>query len=159
MTFSLTDFKRRRALQRLLGKLMFWGGLLLLLAGVTGALPRPLRGKRAMWWLIVVGVGAWSWISSRRLPLEETVEIAKDPKYFGELRVTELTSELNVSLENAEDILMALVKKGYARVEQRGETRVWVFPDIKSAFPAVRRTVASRQSDGAGSPKEQGDRT
>lgn len=154
MAFSLKEFKRKRALLRLAGVLMFWGGLLLLLMDMTTTFPTPLRGQYAMWWLIVVGVGVWSWIASRRFPLEETIEIAKEPKYFGELRVTELTSELNVSLENAEDILMALVKKGYARMEQRGETRVWVFPDVKSASPAVRRTVTSRKSGEAGSPKE-----
>ncbi|MCD6365262.1 MAG: hypothetical protein J7M14_05250 [Planctomycetes bacterium] len=145
MAFSLIRFKTRRAAYRLLGVALFWGGLLLLLADMTTQFPTPLRGQFALWWLVVIGAGAWFWVASRRLPLEETIEIARDPKYFGELRVTELTVELNVSLTTAEKILGALVRKGYAEIQQRGETRVWVFPEIKAAGPLVRRSTSSRR--------------
>ena len=139
MAFSLVEFKRKRAVRRVCGSLLFWLGLLALLADMTTSFPTPVKGQYALWWLVVVAFGAYVWISSRRLPLEEVIEVARQPMYFGELRVTEVTSEFNVSLETAERILMTLVKKGYARIEDRGETRVWVFPEVKDAGPVVKR--------------------
>ena len=139
MAFSLKEFKRKRATRRVCGALLFWLGLFALLADMTTSFPTQVRGQYALWWLAVVGFGAYVWISSKRLPLEEVIEVAREPMYFGQLRVTEVTSEFNVSLETAERILMALVKKGYARREQRGETYVWVFPEVKAAGPAVKR--------------------
>ena len=124
---------------------MFWLGLLLLMTDMTTNFPTPVKGQYGLYWLVVVVAGAWFWIASKRLPLEETIEIAREPMFFGELRVTELTGELNISLETAERILDALVRKGYARVEDRGETRVWVFPEVKEAGPAVKRSVKNRQ--------------
>ena len=152
MAFSLLQFKRKRARRRVVGALLFWGGLLLLLVDMTTMFPTPIRGQYALWWLVVVAGGVWFWVASKRLPLEETIEIAKEPMYFGELRVTELTGELNISLETAESILQALVRKGYARLEDRGETRVWVFPDVKGAGPMVRRKPPARSSEKESSP-------
>ena len=143
MAFSLVEFKRKRTTRRVCGALLFWLGLLALLADMTTEFPTPARGQYALWWLIVVAFGAYVWISSRRLPLEEVIEVARQPMYFGELRVTEVTSEFNVSLETAERILIALVKKGYARIEDRGETRVWVFPEIKDAGPTIKRVESN----------------
>ncbi len=147
MAFSLEAFKAKRLRQRLIGAIMFWGGLLFLMADVTTNFPTPMKGQYALWWLAVVGFGAWSWIRSKRLPLEETIEIARQPSYFGEMRITELTSELNVSLETAEEILTALTRKGFARMEDRGEICVWVFPEVKSAGPMVRRAASHRESE------------
>jgi hypothetical protein len=147
MAFSLKQFRRKRALRRVWGGLLFWMGLLMLLADMTSEFPTPVRGAYALWWLILVAFGAYFWVSSRRLPLEETIQLAREPIYFGELRVTELTGELNISLETAERIFGALVRKGYARAEDRGDTRVWVFPDVKAAGPVVRRATPSRTAD------------
>ena len=149
MAFSLLRFKRKRATQRRIGAVAFWGGLFLLVADMTTSFPTPVRGQYGLLWLAPVLTGGWMWFASKRLPLEETVEIARDPSYFGELRVTELTGELNVSLDTAERILTVLERKGYARREDRGEISVWVFPEVKDAGPAVRRSVESRKVDEA----------
>ena len=54
----------------------------------------------------------------------------------GELKITDLTGELNVTLDTSERILMALTRKGHANIEDRGDTRVWVFPDVKASMSA-----------------------
>lgn len=128
MGFSLIAFKRSRRRNRLGGVVFFWGGLAMLMLDMTTTFPTPLQGPFVAWWLIVIAVGAALWIVSKRLPLEETIEVAK--YCHGELKVTDLTSELNVTLDTAERILVALERKGYARMEARGDIHVWVFPDI-----------------------------
>ena len=77
-------------------------------------------------------LGEALWITSRRLPLEEAIEVSK--YCHGELKVADLTSELNVTLDTAERTLMVLTRKGYAKMEDRGDTRVWVFPDVKASM-------------------------
>jgi len=128
MGFSLIAFKRSRRRKRLGGIVLFWGGIAMLMLDMATPFPTPMRGQFAAWWLIVIAVGAAFWMSSKRLPLEETIEVAKYCR--GELKVPDLTSELNVTIDTAERILVALERKGYARMEARGETHVWVFPDI-----------------------------
>ncbi len=128
MGFSLIAFKRSRRRKRVGGVVLFWGGLALFMLDMTTTFPTPMQGQFAAWWLIVIAVGAAFWITSKRLPLEETIEVAK--YCHGELKVTDLTSELNVTLDTSERILVALERKGYARMEARGEIHVWVFPDI-----------------------------
>ena len=132
MGFSLIDFKRSRKRKRILGVALFWGALALLLLDMTTPFQSPVQGQYAVWWLIVVAFGAAMWIASRRLPLEETIEVSK--YCHGELKVTDLTSELKVTIDTAERILAALARKGYAKVEQRDQTRVWVFPEIKAVI-------------------------
>lgn len=137
--FSLNEFRRGRRRMRILGKVLFWGGLALVLLDMSTPFPTPMRGQYAVWWLIVVAAGVGFWLSAKRLPLEQTLEVAK--YCHGELKVTDLTSELNVTLGTAEKILAALSRKGYARKEDRGETQVWVFPDVKDE---IRRRQQNR---------------
>jgi hypothetical protein len=132
MGFSLIQFRKNRRWKRMAGIVMFWGGLAMLMIDVTTYFPTPVRGKFAAWWVIVIAVGAVLWVASKRLPLEQTIEVAK--YCYGELRVTDLTAELNVTIDTAERILQKLEQKGYARAEDRDEVRVWVFPDIKSSI-------------------------
>ena len=112
------------------GIVLFWGGLAMLMVDMTSSFPTPVRGKYAAWWVIVIAVGAVLWIASKRLPLEQTIEVSK--YCHGELRVTDLTAELNVTIDTAERILQKLQRKGYAQAEDRGGVRVWVFPDIQA---------------------------
>ncbi len=132
--FSLIDFRKGRRRKRLAGMALFWGGLALLVLDMTTSFPTPMRGQYAAWWLVVVATGMGLWISAKRLPLEETIEVAKYCR--GELTVTDLTSELNVTIGTAERILEALARKGYAKSEQRGEIRVWVLPEVKASLTA-----------------------
>ncbi len=132
MGFSLIAFKKNRRQQRLSGIILFWGGLAMLILDMLTTFPTLVRGQYAVWWVLVVALGAALWMKSKRLPLEETIEVAK--YCHAELKVTDLTSELNVTLDTAERILMALARKGYAKIEDRGETRVWVFPDLKASM-------------------------
>lgn len=132
MGFSLIAFKKSRRRKRLWGIVLVWGGLALLILDMMTTFPTPVRGQYAVWWLLVVALGAALWMTAKRLPLEETIEVAKYCR--GELKVTDLTSELNVTLDTAERILMALTRKGYAKIEDRGDTRVWLFPDVKASM-------------------------
>lgn len=132
MGFSLIEFRTTRRRKRLSGIIFFWGGLGLLILDMMTQFPTPVRGGYAVWWLLVVALGAGLWIASKRLPLEETIEVAKYCR--GELKVTDLTSELKVTLETSERILMALSRKGYAKIEHRDQTRVWIFPDVKASM-------------------------
>ncbi len=136
MVFSLQQFKAARRRKRIIGILAFWAGLFLFLLDVFTSFPTPIRGAFTLWWLAVIAIGGIMWMASKRLPLEETVEIARKPLYGGELMVTNLTGELNTNLSTAEKILKALEAKGYARREDRGETSVWVFPEVKQTPPS-----------------------
>ena len=132
MGFSLIEFKRNRRRKRIAGVSLFWGALAMLLLDATTNFPTPVHGKYASWWLIVAAVGAGLWIASKRLPLEQTFEISKYCR--GELKVSDLTSELNVTIETAERIFAALERKGYAKLETRDDVHVWIFPEIKAAM-------------------------
>ena len=146
--FSLIDFRKGRRRKRLAGILLFWGGLALLLLDMTTTFPTPVRGQYATWWVLVVAAGMGLWLSAKRLPLEETIEVAKYCR--GELTVTDLTSELNVTIGTAERILEALARKGYAKLEQRGETRVWVLPEVKGALTARLDREQRKANEGEG---------
>ena len=133
MAFTLFKFKAKRALNNKLGLIMFWGGLLMLLVDMTTAFPTPARGQYALWWLIIVAVGSYFWFESKKLPLEETLEIAA--KYRGVLRIPQVVSELEVTIETAERILDALAKRKRAAPEKRpkdpkGYEAVWIFHDL-----------------------------
>lgn len=134
MGFSLIEFKKDRRRKRLSGIVLFWGALAMLILDMLTNFPTPVRGYYAVWWLLVIALGAALWIVAKRLPLEETIEVSKYCR--GELKVTDLTSELNVTLDTAERILMSLARKGYANIEDKGDTRVWVFPDVKASIIA-----------------------
>jgi predicted ArsR family transcriptional regulator len=87
-----------------------------------------------VWWVVVIGAGAVLWLLSKKLPTSETLDIARE--HQGELRVTDLTSELNVTLGTARKILTRLEEQGYARAEVRTDSggenyQVWVFPEIR----------------------------
>ena len=125
-------FKKSRRRKRLCGIVLFWGGLAVLILDMMTSFPTPVRGQYAVWWVLVVALGAALWMASKRLPLEEAIEVSKYCR--GELKVTDLTSELNVTLNTAERILAALTRKGYAKIEDRADTRVWVFPDVKASM-------------------------
>ncbi len=132
MGFSLIAFKKSRRRNRLYGIVLFWGGLALLILDMMTSFPTPVRGHYAVWWVLVVALGAALWMTSKRLPLEETIEVSKYCR--GELKVTDLTSELNVTLDTAERVLKALTRKGYAKIEDRGDARVWVFPEVQASM-------------------------
>ena len=134
VAFSRIDFRKGRRRKLLAGIVLFWGGLALLVLDMTTSFPTPVRGQYAAWWLLVVAAGTGLWLSAKRLPLEETIEGAKYCR--GELTVTDLTSELNVTIGTAERILEGLARKGYARLEQRGEMQVWVLPEVKASLAA-----------------------
>ena len=131
MAFNLSDFRNKRHTKHLIGLIGFWGGLILLCLDMTTSFPTPERGAYAIWWVPIIVIGAYFYIISRRLPLEEVIEIASDQKYNGELRVHDVVHELGVNIGTAERILYALERKGYASVENREDTQVWVFPDSK----------------------------
>ncbi len=132
MGFSLIAFKNSRRRKRLCGIVFFWGGLAVLILDMLTSFPTPVRGQYTVWWVLVVALGAALWMTSKRLPLEEAIEVSK--YCHGELKVTDLTSELNVTLDTSERILTALGRKGYAKIEDRAGTRVWVFPDVKASM-------------------------
>jgi len=132
MGFSLIQFRKNRRRKRMAGIVLFWGGLAMLVVDMTTNFPTPVHGAYAAWWVLVIVGGAVLWLAAKRLPLEQTIEVSK--YCHGELRVTDLTAELNVTIDTAERILQKLERKGYARSEDRGDVRVWVFPDVQAAI-------------------------
>jgi len=141
MGFSLTEFKRGRRTRRIIGIVLFWAGLVLLAVDLATDFPTPVAGQWAVIWLIPVAAGAILWLAAKRLPLEETIEVSK--YCHGELKIADLTSELDVTLDTAERILAALVARGYASKEDRDGTRVWVFPDVKASIRQRRRAAGA----------------
>lgn len=153
MVVSLEEFRRKRRRQTFWGVLLFWGGLVLLGLDMTTPFPTPTRGAFAALWLPVVAAGAVLYIAGKRLPLEETIRIARKRDYAGELHATDLTCELHCTLDTAERILEALQRKGYARLDTRGEGHVWVFPDlaprpVRMEDPSVGRDRPTREASG-----------
>ena len=104
--FSPIEFGKGRRRKRLAGIILFWGGLALLVLDMTTSFPTPVRGQYAAWWLPVMAAGTGLWLLAKRLPLEEAIIVAKYCR--GELTVTDLTGELNVTIGTAERILEAL---------------------------------------------------
>jgi Fic family protein len=99
-----------------------------MLVDLTTDWPTPIRGQYVALELGVVVLGAGLYVASKRLPLEETLEVAW--MNAGELTVADVTHALNVTLDTAGRILGTLQHRGMARMDQRGDSRVWVFPDI-----------------------------
>lgn len=134
MSFSLEQFKNRRRRMNKWGMRLFWGGLGFMALDMMTPFPTHLRGAFAVWWVVVIGAGAVLWLLSKKLPTSETLDIARE--HQGELRVTDLTSELNVTTGTARKILTRLEEDGYARAEVHTDSGgenylVWVFPEIR----------------------------
>jgi len=147
MAFNLDTFRRKRGLLRACGLALWWGGLAFMLIDFTTDWPTPVRGQFVAIELAVVGLGAGLYITSRRLPLEETLEVAW--MNAGELTVADVTHALNVTLDTAGRILAVLQRRGMARVDQRGDSRVWVFPDIvEKKLPLTAVMVLAGQRNG-----------
>lgn len=145
MAFNLATFRRKRNLLRTFGMILWWGGLAFMLLDFTTDWPTPVRGAYVAFELCVLAVGAGLYIASKRLPLEETLEAAWMSE--GELTVADVTHTLCVTIDTAERILAVLQQKGLARMDQRGDSRVWVFPDIvekKLPLTAMLRLAAGR---------------
>ncbi len=134
MSFSLEQFKKKRRRLGKWGRRLFWGGLVFMALDMMTPFPTPVRGAFAAWWVFVIGAGAVCYLLSQRLPTSETLDIAKE--HQGELRVSDLTSELQVTTGTARKILTSLEKEGYAKAEIRTDSggqnyQVWVFPEIR----------------------------
>jgi hypothetical protein len=145
MAFNLESFRRTRRLLRRSGLVVWWGALAFMLLDFTTDWPTPVRGQYVAFEACILALGAGLYIASKRLPLEETLEVAWMNE--GELTVADVTHTLYVTLDTAERILGALQHRGLARMDQRGDSRVWVFPDIvekKLPLTGVLRLAAQR---------------
>ena len=127
MSDNAAYFRKKRKRKQKWGLILFWGGLLMLLLDITTPFPTPVRGAFALWWLIAVAAGAFVYMQSRRLLVEETVILAGN--HDGEWKITDEVSELNISLGTASRILYSLERAEMACLEQRGDIHVWVFPE------------------------------
>lgn len=140
-TFDFEKFKETRRLQRNVGIGILIASLILLILVPTPC-PIPPRhwasaailGLTAVLSIILIGY-------SKRLPINETIQLASDKG--GQLTVTDVSLELNVSPDVAYKILRILEGKEIARVEtddsEGGSGSMhWVFPDIQSQSRAQR---------------------
>lgn len=134
MSFNLQEFKAKRNTYKWIGVCVFIGGLIFLVLDMETNFPTPVRGAYAMYWILIVVVGAEIWAYSKHLPLEETIGLADTPQHRGELRITEIINEMRVDISTAEKIVRKLEKKGYVICELRGDITVWVFPNIKEKY-------------------------
>jgi hypothetical protein len=136
MSFSLEKFREQRLRKKRLGAWGFWTSTVLLVLDLTTPLPTVERGAFLFVWLALMGIFAGTYILGSRLPLEETIEVAR--LHNNQLLVTDVTRELNVTLATAERILAKLVEKGIAirtnSPDDLGIT-VYIFPELKADKP------------------------
>jgi NhaP-type Na+/H+ or K+/H+ antiporter len=134
MAFNLAEFKKSRKNKWWIGILLFWGGLVFGLIDSFTLLPTAVKAELAFAWVTMLIVGGIFWWLSKRLPIEEAMSVAALPQYQGELTVADLSGEIYVTVDTSKKILDAAVEKGQATLEIRGDTLVWIFPDIKKRF-------------------------
>jgi hypothetical protein len=121
-------FKAKRKVLRMTGAIGFWGGSLFLLLDVTTPFPTPVRGAYAMWWLLVVALGAVLWILSRRLPNLELIDLAE--MHNGELSIPTVMQEMSLPLSMATAALEQIGDDDLADEKQVGKQRIWVFHGV-----------------------------
>jgi hypothetical protein len=134
MAFDLQKFRAKRVTKWWIGVCVFWGSLGLMLLDMFTPFPTPERGAYALYWLIFMAVGAFFWILSKRLPVEEAMSIASLNSYRGELTISDLAGELYVTVGTSRAILDKAVIKGHATSEKRDDIMIWIFPEIKQKF-------------------------
>jgi hypothetical protein len=127
-SFNYLEFQRSRKAKRGWGISLFWSAFILTVIDLTLAFPTPNRGRFIPFALILAGIGAVLYILSKKLPLEEVLLIGSDKtKYPDGIMISDLVSELRITTENAEEILTALEKKGFATVKKVKGSRIWTF--------------------------------
>jgi hypothetical protein len=134
--FSLERFRAERLRKKRIGAWGFWASVVFAVLDATTPLPTAERGAFVVVSLTLMAIFAVIYGLGCRLPLEETIEIAR--LHDNQLKVTDLTRELNVSIDTARKILSALVQKGQAvnttLPDEFGVT-VYVFPELKANKP------------------------
>jgi len=111
----------------------------LLILDLSTPFPTPVRGQFVLFlWVPILILGMTLYLMSRRLPLRETIRISHKPAYAGELRISDVAIELDVTSSTAEKIMERLEQKGIAKqqiqTDERGTTvRLWIFPEALSA--------------------------
>lgn len=142
MAFSLERFRQQRLRKTRIGLYGFWGTLLFMVLDLTTAFPTAQRGGFLVVSLAALCVFAAIYVQGRRLPLEETIEIAR--LHGNQLKVTDLTHELNVTIATAQRILSALVARGQAipiTSPDHFAVTVYIFPELQvgEAIPSTTR--------------------
>lgn len=125
-------WKKAKRSKWLVGVTLFWGGILFAILDLTTPLPTPTRGAFAFFWLVMLGLGAYWWLQSNKLPFAETFELAR--LHDGSLLVADVMSDLGIDIEVARKTLDRLAVKGLAvpgYCEEKGG-EVYDFPSIKS---------------------------
>ena len=126
MATSFENFKIWYKYKRRAGLVLFWGGLIMVFVDMFSHIPTPVRGAFVFaFWVPMIIVGAVSYVLSTKLPIEETMALAKE--HNNELTVTDVISELGITLSVAEKTLEVLRKRGYVKAQKRGNLIIWVF--------------------------------
>jgi hypothetical protein len=133
MAFSLENFRQQRLRRKRLGAWGFWGTVVFAMLDLTTPLPLVERGAFVFVSLTLMAIFAGVYYLGVRLPLEETIEIAR--LHNNQLKITDLTRELNVTIGTAHRILTALVQQGQAVCTTLPDdlaVTVYVFPELKA---------------------------
>ncbi|MBN1671144.1 MAG: hypothetical protein JXR37_08940 [Kiritimatiellae bacterium] len=146
MSARIGIYRSKRFLQEKLGALGFWGGALLLLVDMTTPFPTPVRGAYAMWWLLVVGAGGAAWILSRRIPVEETLQLAEESG--GALTIPVVSRELGLPVKMASCTLRAMCDCGEAEEVETGQSRTWFFFNTNHGNGRLTRALDFAQRTG-----------
>ena len=128
---KIGEWKKVKKVKWLTGLLLFWGGALFGILDLTTPLPTPVRGEFAFVWLVMLGLGAFWWTKSKKLPTEEVLELAR--LHRGRLLVVDVISEMGLDIEMARRTLDRMVVKGYAFAgycEEKG-CEIFDFPGIR----------------------------
>ena len=136
MPFSLERFREERLRKTRVGAIGFWASVVFAVFDATTPLPTVERGAFIFASVTLMAIFGGLYCLGRRLPLEETIEIAR--LHNNQLKVTDLTRELNVSITTAQRILSKLAQKGLAvsttSPDEYGVT-VYIFPELKVDKP------------------------
>lgn len=159
MPFSLERFREQRLWKKRIGAWGFWASVVFAVLDATTRLPTAERGAFAFVSLTMMTIFAVIYGLGCKLPLEETIEIAR--LHDNQLKITDLTRELNVTIDTARKILSALVQKGQAvnttLPDEFGVT-VYVFPELKANKP-IPTTPAEWEAWRRSQEQQQGEST
>ncbi len=139
---DMLAFHRRRRKLFWWAQALFWGGLAFMVLDLTTVWPTTEKGAFLGPTLVVIAVGAALYLASRKLPLAEVLDLARERR--GRLTLSEITSELQIDLRTAELCIEVLRRKKLVRSGMAIQQDVLIFPDSYALPEAEALAVAQK---------------
>jgi hypothetical protein len=147
---KIAEWRKGRKASWVASMVLFWGGVLFGLLDLTTPLPTAVRGEFAFVWLAMMFMGGFWWVRSRKLPVEEILELAR--LHDGRLIIVDVVSELGISIEMARRALDRMVVKGFAvpGYSEESQTETFDFPGLRNMRPAPSEPPERSEAPAAG---------